>query len=212
MCGIAGSSDLEKAFNLYKLNLPRGSYSSSLLALNTNTGSNFIYKQKNPFTEKDRDSLIWKKNQSRNEFNYFLFHSRAPTNSTETEWSANTSHPFKEDNCYVAHNGIITNFEELNKNLGFEVDTQLIPYDLIRTYNIVETYSNYQGLLTSWIVWDQTIYLVKAGSSLWMNSDSFSSTQFKDSHHVEEDGIIFEFKDNQFKKINNFNYTNPYFI
>jgi len=45
-----------------------------------------------------------------------------------------------------------------------------------------------------------------------MNSDSFSSTQFKDSHHVEEDGIIFEFKDNQFKKINNFNYTNPYFI
>lgn len=212
MCGISGSRDLEKAYNLYRINLSRGSYSSSIMALNTKTGDHFIYKQKKPFEDKDRDSLIWKTEQSRNDFDYYLFHSRAPTNSTETQWSAETSHPFKHDNCYVAHNGIITNFQDLNKDLNFKVDTQLIPHDLIKTYSINKTYSNYQGLLTSWIVWGNKVYLVKAGSSLWMNGNSFSSTKFDTFKCVEEDGIIFELKTEGFTKIGNFDYTNPYFI
>lgn len=212
MCGIAGSSDLEKAYNLYKLNLHRGSYSSSIMALDTKSGAYFIYKQKKPFEDKDKDSLNWKTEQSRNDFNYFLFHSRAPTNSTETEWSADTTHPFTHDNCHVAHNGIITNFLSLNKDLNFKVDTQFIPYDLIRTYSINKTYSNLQGLLTSWVVWGNMVHVVKAGSSLWMDQDSFSSSQFKDSKYVEEDGVWFTLRDNKFEKEGIFPYESPYFI
>ena len=212
MCGLAGSSKLEKAYTLYRLNLARGNYSSSMMAVDTKTGAHFIYKQKKPFEVKDKDDLICKNKQSKNNYNYFLFHSRAPTNSTETEWSADTSHPFTADNCNVAHNGIISNFQELNKNLNFKVDTQLIPYDLIRTYSIDKTYSSYEGLLTSWIVWGNNIYLVKAGSSLWMDQDSFSSSQFENSKCVEEDGIWFTFKNNKFEKEGSFDYINPYFV
>lgn len=212
MCGIAGAPDLEKAYNLYRSNLARGSYSSSLMALDTESGAYFIYKQKKPFENNDRDSLNWKTEQSRNDFNYFLFHSRAPTNSTETEWSAETTHPFTQDNCHVAHNGIITNFEDLNKGLNFKVDTQLIPYNLLKTYDISKTYSNLQGLLTSWIVWDKAIYLTKAGSSLWMDEDSFSSSQFEGATCVEDEGVIFEYKDFKFSKRGEFSYTSTYFL
>jgi len=212
MCGIAGSSDFEKAYTLYRLNLSRGSYSSSLMAVDTKSGAHFMYKQKKEFNFHERESLTWKIDQGRNDYNYFLFHSRAPTNSTETNWSAETTHPFSHDNCHVAHNGIITNFQDLNKDLNFKVDTQLIPYDLIRTYSIQKTYSNLQGLLTSWIVWGNKVYLVKAGSSLWIDQDSFSSSEFDNSKYVEEDGIWLDLKDNNFEKEGTFPYINPYFI
>lgn len=190
----------------------RGSYSSGLMVVDTKTGANFIHKQQKPFEDKDRDSLAWKIKESRNNYDYFLFHSRAPTNSTETKWTAETTHPFTEDNCSVAHNGIITNFQDLNKGLNFKVDSRLIPHDLVRTYNIGKTYSNYQGLLTSWIVWGNNVYLVKAGSSLWMDNDSFSSSQFENSFYVEEDGVWFFLKDGNFEKEGTFTYTSPYFI
>ena len=182
------------------------------MAVDTKTGSFFVYKQKEPFNDTDRDSLIDKKRRSLNNFNYFLFHSRAPTNCVETEWSAETTHPFNQDNCYVAHNGIITNFEKLNENLNFKVDTQLIPFNLVESQNIHETYSKLEGLLTSWIVWDNKIYLVKAGSSLWMDEDSFSSSKFDKSNQIEEDGIIFEYQDLVFKKCGEFPYVSTYFI
>jgi predicted glutamine amidotransferase len=212
MCGIAGSNNFEKAFNLYELNLSRGSYSSGLMAVDTRTGSSFIYKQKKIFDPKQKDSLLWKIEQSRNDYNYFLFHSRAPTNSTETEWSAETTHPFKQDNCYVAHNGIITNFHTLNKNNLFKVDSQMIPHDLLKTFSIKGTYSKYEGLLTSWVVWGSAIYVIKAGSSLWMDKDSFSSSKFDGAHCVESDGVYFEFKQDYFSEVDTFNYTSPYFL
>jgi len=182
------------------------------MALDTKTGAYFMYKQKKEFDFHERESLTWKIDQSRNDYNYFLFHSRAPTNSTETSWSAETTHPFSHDNCHVAHNGIITNFHDLNKDLNFKVDTQLIPYDLIRTYSIQKTYSNLQGLLTSWIVWGDKVYLAKAGSSLWIDQDSFSSSEFDNSKYVDEDGIWFGLKDNKFEKEGTFPYISPYFI
>jgi predicted glutamine amidotransferase len=212
MCGIAGSTDLEKAYNLYRLNLSRGSYSSGLMALDTKTGSFFIYKQKNPFEDKDKDSLLWKTDKSCKDFNYFLFHSRAPTNSTETEWSVKTTHPFNHEKYYVAHNGIITNFKSLPDNSNFDVDSSIIPFHLSLNNDIKETYSKYEGLLTSWIVNEKELHLVKAGSSLWMTNDSFSSSYFKGASQVNEDGIIFKFKNNNFIKTDSFEYTNPYFI
>lgn len=216
MCGITGSSDFEKAYNLYRVNLQRGNYSSGLMAVDTKTGAFFVYKQKNPFDDKDKESLCWKIDKSCNDFNYFLFHSRAPTNSSETEWSAKTTHPFnngKYGKCHVAHNGIITNFKSLNKDESILVDSQLIPHDLVKfNLDIKETYSRYEGLLTSWIVNNEQIFLVKAGSSLWMDEDSFSSSEFEGSKYIEEDGIWYTLKNNKFEKSGSFFYSSPYFI
>jgi len=212
MCGIAGSSNFEKAFNLYKLNLHRGSYSTGFMAVCRNSKSYFIHKLPGHLTDTDFENYQYKLALSNQPYDYFLFHSRAPTNSTETKWSDKTTHPFDQDGCFVAHNGIITNFEEINSNPPFEVDSQMIPHDLIKNYSISKTYSNYQGLLTSWIVWDGEVYVVKAGSSLWMDKDSFSSSQFQDSTCVEEDGIWFKLKEGSFSKEGTFSYESPYFI
>lgn len=145
-------------------------------------------------------------------FSYYVFHSRAPTNSTETSWKESNTHPFEFDQYHVAHNGIITNFKNLPDKENFEVDSSIIPYLLSKNNNIQLTYSNLQGLLTSWIFRHPNFYLIKAGSSLWIEGCSFSSSEFENSSRVEEDGLIFELKNNSFVQKDRFNYSNPYFI
>jgi len=69
-------------------------------------------------------------------------------------------------------------------------------------------------LLTSWIYNSITgeIFLVKAGSSLHMDEDSFCSVQFEGSKSVDKDGIVFKFNGMGFDENQIFNYDNPYFL
>lgn len=213
MCGIAGSSNFEKAYNLYKLNLPRGSYSSGLMAIDTKSGAYFIYKQQNAFENKEKDSLIWKIEQSKNNYNYFLFHSRAPTNTNKIEFDAKQNHPFEYDGIYAAHNGIITNYKQFEESKDVTVDSNLIPIHLSKRFNIVDVYTKYQGLLTSWIYKgnNNTIYIVKAGSTLFCDQDSFCSTAFEKAELID-DGSVMLLKDNKFELIEKFEYINPYYV
>lgn len=212
MCGIAGSSNFEKAYNLYKLNLQRGSQSTGLMAVETGKKLYFIHKKPGILSEEEFNLLQEKFSESNNNYNYFLFHSRAPTNSTETEWSEETTHPFNHEEYFVAHNGIITNFKEFHNHESFKVDSSIIAYHLSLNQDIKKTYSNYQGLLTSWIFRLGKLFLIKAGSSLWIDCDSFSSSEFEGSTRIEDDGVIFEFKDKCLAEKERFEYNNPYFI
>jgi predicted glutamine amidotransferase len=209
MCGIAGSDNLEKAYNLYKLNLPRGSQSSGFLAVGDS--GTFTHKSKETFELNVLNEHVNKLPKTFN-FRYFLFHSRAPTNSTETVWNINHTHPFSQGSWHVAHNGIITNFKNFDDSIHFDVDSSIIPYHLDKLQNIKEVYSRYQGLLTSWVVSGSDIFVVKAGSSLWKDDNSFSSSEFSNSSYVDDDGIYFKLHNNSFVKEGEFNYTNPYFI
>jgi len=213
MCAISGSNNLEKAFALYKLNLQRGAQSSGMLAVGSR-GSN-VSRIANTY---DEDYIShFKKQFAQSPFNYhyFLFHSRAPTNSTVTTWSQETTHPFASSSgpdYLVAHNGIITNFSSFEESKHLTIDSQIIPEHLSKTQNIVETFSKYEGLFTCWIVNRDRIQLVKAGSSLWMDENSFSSSKFEGAECVEDDGVIFDYKDGKFEKSGTFPYTNTYFI
>ena len=166
MCSIAGSSSLEKAYNLYKLGLDRGYQSSGFLGV---TKNNFVLlKQKEIF------ELEYLKEEMKctEEFPiYCLFHSRAPTNTASQSFSPKTTHPFSYKHWFVAQNGIIQNFNELKTEatcMAFSVDSAMVPYDLCWKCDIAKTYERYKGLLTSWIYNSITgeIFLVKAGSSL----------------------------------------------
>ena len=97
MCGIAGSSDFEKAYNLYKINLQRGSQSTGLMAVIPGKKLYFIHKKPGIFDEEDCESFKEKFKESKWDYSYFLFHSRAPTNTTDTVWSEETTHPFYEN-------------------------------------------------------------------------------------------------------------------
>lgn len=208
MCNICGSPSLEKAFDLYQTGLQRGSFASGFLGFSKNNFT--LLKQKEPFK---LETLV-EEFKRLDEFGiYYLFHSRAPTNSKEQSFNYNTTHPFNFGFNFVAHNGIIQNFTDLPCHQEFEVDSSIIPYHLHNNQgDIGKTYSAYKGLLTSWIYTTEKLYLVKAGSSLHMDDDSFNSVGFEGSHNVEEDGVIFEFNGLRFKQIGTFPYSNPYFI
>jgi predicted glutamine amidotransferase len=209
MCNICGSSSLEKAHTLYQEGLERGSFASGFLAY---TKNHFILlKQQKPFEYDYLQESI--KSQIDEVPIYYLFHSRAPTNSSETSFNYNTTHPFNFGYYFVAHNGIIQNFKSFPSHSEFDVDSSIIPFHLHNNQgDIAKTYSAYQGLLTSWIYNTETLYLVKAGSSLHRHKDSFSSKAFDKSTPLEEEGVIYEFIDTDFKVHSTFDYKNPYFL
>jgi len=213
MCAISGSSSLEKAYELYKLGLDRGYQSSGFLGV---TKNNFVLlKQKDVF-ELD---YLKKELKETEEFPiYCLFHSRAPTNTVNQDFSPNTTHPFSYKDWFVGHNGIIQNFYDLNSYatcMAFKTDSAMIPYHLHWTNgNFKQTYEKYKGLLTSWVYNSITgdIFLVKAGSSLHMHEDSFCSVAFEGSSPVDKDGIVFKFNGMGFDEYQTFEYNNPYFL
>jgi glucosamine 6-phosphate synthetase-like amidotransferase/phosphosugar isomerase protein len=213
MCSLAGSSSIDKAYELYKLGLDRGYQSSGFLGV---TKNNFVLlKQKEVF------ELGYLKEEMKRteEFPiYCLFHSRAPTNTVNQEFSPKTTHPFSYKHWFVGHNGIIQNFYELNSYatcMAFNTDSAMIPYHLCWSGDsFKQTYEKYKGLLTSWCYNSITgdIFLVKAGSSLHINEDSFCSVAFEGSKSVDKDGIVFKFNGMGFDEYETFDYHNPYFI
>ena len=208
MCSICGSSSLDKAYDLYRSGLDRGSFASGFLAFTQNHFQ--LLKQETPFEIEELKNHL----NDLDEFPiYYLFHSRAPTNTKEPSFNYNTTHPFNFGFYFVAHNGIIQNFTDFKNHSEFDVDSSIIPYHLhTNKGDISKTYSEYKGLLTSWIYDTEKLYVVKAGSSLHMDDDSFSSIAFDGSKQINEDGIIYEFTGLKFKQISTFNYNNPYFL
>jgi glutamine phosphoribosylpyrophosphate amidotransferase len=210
MCGISGSSSFDKAFDLYIKNLKRGYFSSGFLAFD-NQGNVLIKKQKERF---DKSVLVKEIVDMLIEPTYYLFHSRAPTNSKEP-YSDITCHPFDFDNYYVAHNGIITNFKSFPESVEFIVDSSIIPYHLTKNKgDIKKTFEAYEGLLTCWIYdyEDFNLKVVKAGSSLHKDENSFSSVPFEGSKFVDSDGLVFELINGELKPRLDliFKYNNPY--
>lgn len=208
MCGISGSINFKKAFSLYQDNLKRGYFSSGFLAVDSRDNI-FVAKQQEVF---DYSTLEKQMYDNLTEPLFCLFHSRAPTNSTKP-FTEDTCHPFDFGTYYVAHNGIITNFKSFPESPEFDVDSSIIPYHLnTNDGDIVKTFEQYEGLLTCWIycIANQQLNVVKAGSSLHISDDSFSSVSFDSSVPVDEDGVIFTFTGKKFIKNGNFNYDNPY--
>jgi predicted glutamine amidotransferase len=213
MCAITGSPNIEKAFNLYQEGLKRGHSSSGILFFNK---KDFVVKrQKEPFTLEYLQTVLTK---MEGEPQYYLLHSRAPTNTTNQEFNEECSHPFNYKNYFVAHNGIITNFKDMPESKFRDVDSSVIPLHLYDTKgDFAKVYERYTGLLTSW-VFNQTLneaWVVKAGSSLFMDDDSFSSVQFEGSHPVIKDGVVYKICTGNgtiFKEALQFEYNNPYFV
>jgi predicted glutamine amidotransferase len=209
MCGISGAKTFDKAWDLYQLNLKRGSFSSGFLAFD-NQHNVYVKKQKEPF---DKETLRWNITMNIGTPEYCLFHSRAPTNSNRPFEEA-TTHPFEFGNYYVAHNGIITNFKSFPESAEFIVDSSIIPFHLTKHKdNFKEVFESYEGLLTCWVYdyVNMSLRVVKAGSSLHIGSDCFSSVEFENSIPAEDGSVHFLYRDKLVEaKGLAFKYDNPY--
>lgn len=216
MCGIAGSSNKQRAFELYRTNLDRGYYSSGALVIDDLSFFNSI-KTEGQFTESvDEPSVP----AIHVEAFYYLYHSRGPTTETDG-FKEKDNHPFYCDPWYVAHNGIISNFEKLKlehfSDVYFEstTDSSIIP-KLFAKFGIEKGLGLLEGTFAVWAFnkADQKLYLARNSCTLYANVKigDFSSTPFEGSELLDEN-TLYEVVD--YRKINaisSFASNSPYFI
>lgn len=211
MCGIAGSSNFKKAFELYQSNLNRGYYSSGAL----------IVKNSAQCTRKSlgifEHALI---GQPGSQADYYLYHSRGPTTET-TSFIEDNNHPFVYNNWTIAHNGIISNFKQLGEkyfpqeDFTGKTDSCIIPR-LLSIKPMKEALEELKGTFALWM-WSpvsEGVYICRSGVTLFMNTETgdFCSTEFEGSEPVEEGHV---YKINNYRNITkclSFKSVSPYFI
>ncbi len=214
MCGIAGSSNKKKAFSLYQSNLDRGYYSSGSLMIDE---LNFCESKK--VQGQFKSIPIPDSSSNRNNL-YHLYHSRGPTTETLT-FEEKDNHPFLYRDWVVAHNGIISNFEELKSkhfaNEIFETNTDscIIPRMLFK-FGLEEGLSQLKGTFAIWAYNTVTgdIYIARNSCTLYadLSTGDFSSTQFEGSVMIEE-GVIYKIVNyNKIIEETRFVSDSPYFI
>lgn len=192
MCGIAGSTSLEYLQLCHQENIKRGCQSYGKLSLirhkdHVITSCFRAIKEQPTFKE-----LNVPQTQT-----FYLLHTRAPTNYSSQDPRYYQTHPFYSDPWFVAHNGILTRFPEKYRNIQQKyVDTEIIARELsyqyyqtkstenslINTFTLFGEFSN--NLFSCWIYnrITQDLYLVKAGSSLYIleenngNMSTFSTS------------------------------------
>jgi len=104
MCGIYCSNDLTSFEVLQQANKERGNFS---------TGIFYCYNKANYNIVKEKYNIDWNKTKIPDQKGHlYLGHNQAPT-ETGRDWNEETSHPFWVGDWIVAHNGVLTNYNEL---------------------------------------------------------------------------------------------------
>jgi glucosamine--fructose-6-phosphate aminotransferase (isomerizing) len=214
MCGIAGSSNKEKAFSLYQSNLDRGYYSSGSLVIDELR-----------FCESKKVLGQFKiipiaGNPSSTSNLYYLYHSRGPTTET-LAFEEKDNHPFLYRDWVVAHNGIISNFEELkSEHFADEIfetstDSSIIPRMLFK-FGLKEGLSQLKGTFAVWAYNTITgdVYIARNSCTLYANlqTGDFSSTQFENSVMIKEGTVYKIVSFNKIIEETQFVSNSPYFI
>lgn len=210
---------------LYEANKHRGVFASSICTL---------HKRK---TNKEKVSV----RKSNKEFNfnskvkvldsnacYFLGHVQAPT-SRKQVFEEDTSHPFETEDWLVAHNGVLTNFQALNKKYCVmndnPVDTSIIVNMLQDEFivtkekeevNVISTVlSRLEGTFACYIVnkLTKSVFIVRQGSTLFFNDKGdFSSVKGLTMKEVPE-GEIYQITPGVgVTKVGMFKVKSPFFV
>lgn len=222
MCSIFGAFEKSMYDVLYEASKQRGNFAY---------GHCFYTKDKaNPFhiqRFKELPNVNNIKDVNINKFH--LGHCQAPT-SAARKWQESDAHPFVHENWIVAHNGVLTNSEQLiqqhNLYVDSKVDTAVIPVMLDMYENsfgkdlttcLKETLSQLQGTFALWIVHKKTkqIFLARQGSTLYGNIDtgSFCSIEcFSKGWSELSEGCIYkiDLSDQKIKPLDKFACQSPF--
>lgn len=221
MCGIFGSTNFTNYEVLYDFNKQRGTFAYGGLYVNDQQGAMYMTKRKGVVDLQSLDIGI------EDHYNTFLGHTQAPT-SIEREFRPITSHPFECGNWIVAHNGILSNFEELRGKYApwseCNVDSSIIPILLDEMSvpreswldGITRVLNMLEGTFGVWIYNKITkrIYLARSGSTLFAKLDgtgSFSSMRIDGFSELCEN-VIYELTEEGFTHIGKFEGKSPFFL
>ena len=226
MCAIYGSRDRNLFDILHDVTIDRGSFASSFAFLEHKKRNLFITRLKGH--PKKMESMnpeeIFNTCKNKN-ITHYLGHNQAPT-SSQREHDVATSHPFVAHNWVVAHNGVLTNYKDINKKYCAwnknPVDSSNIPHLLhaLETKSpekseeeiICEGLSLLEGTFALWIFNEKTgnIFLARQGSTLFANEKGdFCSIQSKNWLELEE-GVLYKVT-RKLELVGNFKNTTPFF-
>jgi glucosamine 6-phosphate synthetase-like amidotransferase/phosphosugar isomerase protein len=220
MCAIFSAKSFDEFNRLYKQNQQRG-----------NAATSWIYQYLGQTIVKkvpgiiDFETAIPK--EVRDKVEVFVGHVQAPT-STAQSFNEDTSHPFICKPWIVAHNGVLTNFDDLKKGISKEnyneVDSSIIPallsnYSTCNNYedtadHIIRTLGRLRGTHSTWLYhyWSNSLYIARCGSTLYgnLNTGSFSSTPAEGMEELK-DGNVYLVR-NGLKVVGTFDAQSPFFI
>jgi len=219
MCGIFGSTEKQKFITLYNLNKKRGNFAVGTLFHNQST---MVIRKYEGVVEPVR--LF--KNEEEVDFQMYLGHTQAPT-SAKRDYSLNTSHPFEYGDWIVAHNGVLTNFDEIKNEFDPKwknpVDSSVIPllFSSLKKYSknyeeqdvICSALSLLEGTFGLWIVNKRSAksYIARCGSTLFADiySNTFSSVKFPESEPLEE-GTLYHVTPEGLTTVGTFDFNSPF--
>tara|TARA_Y100000296_G_scaffold75258_1_gene94707 strand:- start:653 stop:1291 length:639 start_codon:yes stop_codon:yes gene_type:complete len=212
MCGIFGSTDIKTFRELYTKNSERGNFVRSVTMM-------FPSGMKNNVRVMTKYEQDFNRHIEENPFClYYLGHVQSPTTEVRT-FNIDTSHPFSYKNTYLAHNGVLQNFDKLKEKYTLsskvnKVDSSII-LPLIYMSGIQNALSEIEGTFGCWMYEPDMgrLRIFRSGSTLFTDNKSFSSAPYSEWEMVEEGTVYeFNFSKNNFTKTNTFKLNSPFFI
>ena len=230
MCAIFGSNKFSTYQKLYNVCQERGDFAYGSLYTGARKEGRYVVTTRAEKTVilSNKDSFLFEnKTVFINKLDFFLGHTQAPTSSKRI-YDEKTSHPFKGKKWVVAHNGVLTNFNDLkkiinNKKKYCEVDSSIIPALLDHFSKkrekevsiISEVLSLLEGTFGVWIysLLSGSIYLARSGSTLYADflTNSFSSLPYSKFTSLEE-GVIYTVTSEGLTSVGGFDNNSPFFI
>ena len=216
MCGIFGSINRDQYQALYELNKDRGSFAY---------GGMYLHKERGPIIQKTKGDSFQFEDPYVDTEQYYMGHTQGPT-SAKRDFDPKTSHPFRFEEWYVAHNGVLSNSKVLAEEYEVcsPVDSAVIPKLIsIKRLDakddvdaICKALSELKGTFACWIYneMSQEAYLVRSGSTLFANNKGdFSSTEIGLMYPLKE-GVVYcvDYDQSFIYPLAKFNYDSPFFI
>lgn len=210
MCGIIGSPDKNGFDHLFELNQERGNFAYGVVKFNISNNIKVI-----------KDTDFNKKINFENDTVFYLGHLQSPT-STKREFSEETTHPFEYKGMYLAHNGVLSNFEHLktkyDKHLPpgtvNEVDSSII-LPMVDKIGIKYALQELEGTFGCWLYDSKTssLFVFRSGSTIYTDGRNISSKPVCNWELLEEGIIyIFNFTKQKYEQYDTFQTSTGFFI
>lgn len=230
ICAIFGSKNFKTYKKLYNTSIERGSFAYGALYLRqAHVGKYVITVKAEGITKlQNNDAILYEDEEfPLDQMCLYLGHTQAPTSSKRV-FQTDTSHPFRCDHWFVAHNGVITNFNDLKRKIKNtdhynEVDSSIIPA-LLNYYSqdcddevivIKEALSALKGTFGVWIycAYSNNTYLARSGSTLYADllTNDFASVPYKKFISLDE-GVIYLLTQEGLTTVGSFTPNSPFFI